>query len=137
MKTDVLFWDASALVPLAIEEAASAIACQIWIQSAEAHAWEWVSVEVDAALARRKASPGIWHNWHRIQQALCLYALRSEDIIQLRLLNRGICLRAADAGHLFLYHKIAQRIDMQLVTFDREMIVAAQNLGLRIHPDCL
>lgn len=125
------------MVPLLLEEERSAVVQDIWSTSAEAHAWEWVLVEVEAALVRRKANTDIWQDWRSIQTDLRLYSLPSEDLRNLRFFNRSLGLRAADVGHLFLYQNLVQRhFDIGLVTFDREMILAANRLGLPLHPAC-
>lgn len=137
MSGSVLFWDASALVPLMVEEDRSSLAREIWSEASESHAWDWILVEVDAALIRRRADQDMWQDWRNVQAGLRLYALQSGDIRNLRLLNRSIGLRAADAGHLFLFHTLVQRyFDFELITFDREMAAAGRRLGLPLHPAC-
>lgn len=137
MSGALLFWDASALVPLLLEEANSRLVRELWSNTREAHAWDWVLVEVDAALIRRKAGSLIWQDWKKIQLELRMYSIQNEDLRNLRTLNRGMGLRAADAGHLFLYYSLVQRFfELELITFDREMIEAASRLRLPLHPAC-
>jgi len=129
-----VFWDAGALVPLMIKEERSSEAQLAWRSASGHHAWEWALVEVDAALIRRQAGPDIWQEWQQIQKRLCLYSVPGGDLRALRTMNRGIGLRAADAGHLFLFHTLWQSIpELKLITFDQEMALAAKRLGLRIH----
>lgn len=138
VSASALFWDTSALLPLMVKESFSPVVRKIWAEHDSFHAWDWVLVEVDAALIRRKAGHEIWQDWRNVQKRLCLYSLENKDIQTLRTLNRGIGLRAADAGHLFLFHTLVHSIsDMALLTFDREMATAAQRLGLRVHPACI
>lgn len=49
--------------------------------------------------------------------------------------NRAIGLRAADAGHLFVFDRLFSEIpQLVLLTLDTEMAVAARNLSLPLHP---
>jgi hypothetical protein len=51
----------------------------------------------------------------------------------LKTFNRGVGLRAADAGHLFVMEHCAACLeDLVLVTFDSEMTMSAQRRGLAL-----
>ncbi|MCC5841809.1 MAG: type II toxin-antitoxin system VapC family toxin [Opitutales bacterium] len=138
MNSPGLFWDACALVPLLIKEVHSEEVQKVWRETGDAYAWEWVLVEVEACLIRRKASPEIWRDWRKMQRKLRLFALQPEDTGSLRLMNRSLGLRAADAGHLFIFNSLIHVFqDLQLISFDQEMVQAAQRLGLPIHSACI
>jgi hypothetical protein len=48
----------------------------------------------------------------------------------LRVFNRSLGLRAADAGHLYVFDQALRALpDLRLFTFDREMREAAQRLS--------
>lgn len=53
----------------------------------------------------------------------------------LRSFNRGVGLRAADAGHLYLMEQCLRGVpDLRLVTFDIEMRRAAAWRGIALEP---
>ncbi|MFO7724471.1 MAG: PIN domain-containing protein [Oceanipulchritudo sp.] len=58
-----VFFDTSVLVPLLIEEPGSVRAVELWKRAEVAWAWEWVVVEAEAALTRRRAPPEAWALW--------------------------------------------------------------------------
>lgn len=128
------FWDASAVVPLLIPEAASSLARGIWNDADESWAWDWLRVEVDAALIRRKADAGAWGVWRSVESQLNWIQLPPSEHHTLRSMNRSLELRAADAGHVYLLEKLASVYpELCLVSFDREMVEAAGRLGLGVH----
>jgi hypothetical protein len=92
---------------------------------------------VDAALTRRRAGPSVWRNWRELESRLNWIALETEDYPSVRLMNRELGLRAADAGYVFLFERLSAHLDgLAMATFDREMAEAVQSLGLQVHPDC-
>jgi predicted nucleic acid-binding protein len=132
-----VFWDASAVVPLVMEEKGSGAAGKIWLEADPVWSWNWLPVEVDAALTRRRAGPSVWRNWRELESRLNWIALETEDYPSVRLMNRELGLRAADAGYVFLFERLSGHLDgLALATFDREMAEAVQSLGLQVHPDC-
>jgi len=132
------FWDSSALVSLLVEEDMSEIARSIWAGPEQAWVWDWALIEVDSALTRRDAGEKAWSKWNEIQAVLFLSRLEEKHLESLRLLNRSIGLRAAEAGHLFMFEKLTVKIpNLQLVSFDRELSNAARRLGLMLHAECL
>lgn len=128
-----LYFDSSAVFPILLEEVHSASAIQA-IESAEiCFAWEWMQVEVDAALMRRKADAMTLRSWHKFLGRFNLLRLPEDAMREVCQFNRSTGLRAADAGHLFLFEQAAMEIrDLELVSFDREMLDAAEMLGLRV-----
>lgn len=49
--------------------------------------------------------------------------------------NRALGLRAADAGHLFVFDRLFSELpDLELLTLDAEMAAAARRIGLPLHP---
>ena len=90
-------------------------------------------MEAEAALVRQKADADAWAEWSRVARSLTLVELDSRDHGALRAFNRGLGLRAADAGHLFLFDRLGRELDgLQLATFDREMTEAAKELAMPI-----
>jgi predicted nucleic acid-binding protein len=133
-----LFWDASAVVPLLISEANSSLAGSIWKEGREIWAWNWLQVEVDAALIRRRADASIWRTWREMESRFDWSLLDQTDVSRLRSMNRGLGLRAADAGHVFVFERLcAEFPELHLVSFDQEMVAAARSLGFAVHPACI
>ena len=129
-----LCFDTSAIVALLLVERNSAQASHAWASTSRAWAWRWLEVETEAALVRRKASPLAWAQWRTV--AACFHWLDLEPAVwpQLRSFNRPLRLRAADAGHLFVFDRLLGAVPgLELVTFDREMSRAAEMLGLPLH----
>ncbi len=130
-----VYLDTSAVVPLLLEESMSAAMHRSWPDFSQRWAWDWILVEAEAALIRQKADAVVWRQWGKIAQSLTLVELPSEERNALRAFNRSMGLRAADAGHLFLFDRLSRHIDaLSLVTFDREMIRAAVDLQMALHP---
>lgn len=128
------FWDASAVVPLLLREAHSERASSAWRSTASAFGWEWTRIEVEAALLRRQSPPSVWRQWRTLNAEFVYARLDPTEISSLLAMNRGLGLRAADAGHIFVFERLCSELpDMQLVTFDREMSGAVTQLGLALH----
>jgi predicted nucleic acid-binding protein len=133
-----VFLDTSAVVPLVLKEAKTSDMHRCWSEFSRRWAWDWLILEAEAALIRQQADAFTWRQWNKVAQSLTLVELPSEDRNALRAFNRGIGLRAADAGHLFMFDRLSRHIDgIQLITFDREMILEAQKLHVELHPVCL
>jgi len=129
-----VFFDTSAIVPLVLAETYSEAMRSSWPDFTERWAWSWLVVEAEAALVRQKADVDAWAGWSRVTRSLNLIELNPRDHPALRAFNRGLGLRAADAGHLFLFDRLAREIDdMQLVTLDREMSHAAKDLAMPLY----
>lgn len=132
-----VFLDTSAVVSLLIREETTPQILRCWKNFTQKWAWDWLIIEAEAALIRQKADTQAWRQWNKVQQSLNLIESSIEDRGQLRAFNRGIGLRAADAAHLFLFEKLSRHVDeLSLVTFDREMMGAAKELRLPLHPVC-
>jgi predicted nucleic acid-binding protein len=132
-----IFWDSSAVVPLLLEEANSASALNVWREAGESMAWEWLRVEVEAALIRRMADAATWGQWRSLQRTITFVHLEAEELPALLALNRGCGLRAADAGHLFVLDRLCTELpDLSLLTFDGELSGAARVIGLPVHTSC-
>lgn len=133
-----LFWDASAVVPLMLPEKKSSVADCIWKEGKDIWAWDWLQVEVDAALIRRKGDASAWRTWRKIESMFDWSVMEQKDTGILRLMNRSLGLRAADAGHVYMFDRLSLELPgLLLVSFDREMVTAAQQLGLPVHPACI
>ena len=94
-----------------------------------------MSIETEAALIRQKADSTAWAAWRQISNTFTLCEFNSTRLAELRAFNRSLGLRAADAAHLFLFDQLATRLPgLQLLTFDNNMVQAAQALALPLHP---
>jgi uncharacterized protein len=131
------FWDTSAVIPLIMEEPHSASAIEIWQDSEAYWAWDWVHVEGEAALTRQSRTPEIWKQWLFISQQIHCVSLQPHQHASLRMMNRGLGLRAADAGHVYVFDRLLEVLpDLMMVSFDQEMLDALDQLGLPVHPGC-
>lgn len=128
-----VYFDTSAVMPLVLAEKYSDAVRGAWPDFTERWAWSWLVVEAEAALVRQRADADAWAEWSRVVRSLNLVELNPRDHGALRAFNRGLGLRAADAGHLFLLDRLSREFDgLQLLTFDREMRQAARNLSMPI-----
>ena len=126
------FFDTSAIVPLLIQESGSSRACAFWSRTETAWAWEWARVETEAALTRRRVGPDVWGQWRSLAGHISFLKLE-ESVAAICDVNRLLGLRAADAGHVFVAERLFRyQPELTLVTFDAEMQVAAERLGLRV-----
>lgn len=129
------FFDTSAVVPLLLMEPHSEAAGQLWETTTGRYAWQWLRVEAEAALVRRRAPSVAWSHWRTLETTINWIEPQKGWQTSLRLFNRGIGLRAADAGHLYVMEQCQQSIpSLQLITFDLEMRDAAKARGLACLP---
>ncbi len=129
------FFDTSAIVPLILKEPHSRAAGSLWKETSRRIAWQWLRMEVEAALVRRTAPPGAWRQWRVIEAAIDWVEPQAGWLEHLRSFNRGVGLRAADAGHLYLMEHCLRGVpDLRLVTFDNEMRDAASRRGIALEP---
>jgi predicted nucleic acid-binding protein len=127
------FFDTSAIVPLILRERHSDVACEVWNATSQAWAWRWMRVEAEAALGRRRAGSEAWRAWRSIASVVHWLDLGSADCLEICAFNRPLRLRAADAGHLFVFDRAAGVIpELKLVSFDGEMTAAARSLNLPV-----
>jgi len=128
-----VYCDTSAILPLVLPETHSAAMRSAWSDIAERWAWSWLVVEAEAALVRQNGDADAWAEWSRVARSLTLIELSPRDHSALRAFNRGLGLRAADAGHLFLFDRLNREFDgLQLITFNREMSRAARDLAMPV-----
>jgi predicted nucleic acid-binding protein len=126
-----VFFDTSAVIPLVLAEKHSEAVRRVWLDITERWAWSWLVVEAEAALVRQRADADAWAEWPRVLRSLNLVELNPRDHGALLAFNRGLGLRAADAGHLFLFDRLSREVDgLQMLTFDREMSQAAKKLAM-------
>jgi len=132
-----LFLDTSAWVPLLIREEASQRMWEVKKGAGSLWAWSWLQVETEAALARRGATSGAWRTWNQLRGEITWVSLESSELPTLCALNRAIGLRAADAGHLFVFERLFSVVsELELLTLDKEMAEAARGIGLPVHAAC-
>jgi predicted nucleic acid-binding protein len=128
-----LFWDTSALVALLFEEPRSEEAALASAATTSGHAWRWIRVEAAAALARRGASEERWKRMEDLLAGLRFTDLAPADLDAVCRANRQWRLRAADAGHFHCFRRAAYAMpDLQLVSFDDEMLAVARASGVQI-----
>ena len=128
-----LFFDTSAIIPLLLIEPHSPRASEAWAATEGLWAWRWMEVEAEAALGRRGCPPEAWAGWRAISARIHWLDLETDAWPQLRAFNRSLCLRAADAGHLFVLEQLVGIVPrIKLVTFDSEMQSAAKRIGLPV-----
>ncbi len=126
-----LFWDTSAVLSLVVEEPTSDSAREAWERSDLDFAWRWLVVEASAGLARRRASPGQWKLLDDILADIRYVDMPSGDVKALCRANREWALRAADAGHLYVFKKALLIMpDIELICFDRELCAIAKKQRL-------
>lgn len=137
------FWDTSALVPLLLEQEATAEAAELLSQDPEIVAWWGSAVECASAVARLRREERLTVSEE--EQALellnglrssWLEILPSEEVRQraLRLL-RVHPLRAADALHLSAARLWAGSTTRpELVTYDERLGLAARLEGFQVLP---
>jgi predicted nucleic acid-binding protein len=129
-----VYFDTSAVIPLVLAEKHTEAVRSAWPNISDRWAWSWLVVEAEAALVRQKADADAWTEWSRVLRSLNLVELNPSDHGALRAFNRGLGLRAVDAGHLFLFDRLSREVDgLQLLTFDREMSQAAKYLAMPLH----
>jgi len=132
-----IFLDASAVVPMLLEERHTAAALEVWRESEQAWSWDWMPVEADAALTRRRANASVWRGWRELEMRVNRVGLESGDYSVFRSMNRQMGLRAADAGYVFLFERLCAHLsDLALVTFDQETARAAKEMGLPVYSAC-
>ncbi|MEX2606634.1 MAG: hypothetical protein WD708_04750 [Kiritimatiellia bacterium] len=131
-----LYYDTSAWIPLILQESASLRMWEIKLTASEIWAWQWMKVETEATLTRRQASPECWRNWYLLKTEVNWVELDVHELETLCSFNRALKLRAADAGHLFVFDRIFSELpDLLLLTLDKEMSVAAKSIGAALHPE--
>ncbi len=128
-----LFFDTSAIIPLLLIEPHSPRASEAWAATDRLWAWRWMEVETESALSRRESPPEAWAGWRAISMRVHWLDLETDAWPRLRAFNRSLRLRAADAGHLFVFeHLVGIVPEIKIVTFDKEMLAAAKRLGLPV-----
>ncbi len=126
-----LFLDTSAVIPLLLQEPHTDSALAAIARAERLFAWRWMQVEAEAALARRRAPPPAWSEWRQLAASIHWLELNESSLPALCAFNRPLRLRAADAGHLFVFDRAITVVpDLHLVTFDHAMSEAATTLGL-------
>jgi len=128
-----LFYDTSAWVPLIIEESTSGRMWDVKMQAEEIWAWSWMQVETEATLVRRKAGPDAWRLWQVLKRDVNWVDLEPEFSTSLCMFNRALGLRAADAGHLFVYTRVfAQFPEVRFLCLDQELCAAAHRIAVPV-----
>jgi len=125
-----LVWDSSAVVALIFEEEATPLAVKAWERDPRPIAWRWMMIETHAALVRRGATPSNWADWRWRLDRFDWSELSPVALEHVMEANAGWKLRAADAGHVFVFEQfLDEGLDVGLVTFDREMRALCETKG--------
>jgi len=125
------FWDSSALVALLLQGPHSTAAQGIWSASGRAWCWKWTQVEVEAVLGQRRAQPATWAAWRRVMSAMQWLDLVPGAQPALCQFNRTARLSAPVAAQLFVFDRASAAVHgLQLLSFDRETILAAEMLSM-------
>lgn len=126
-----LYWDASALLSLVFQEPSSASARQAFACSSLDIGWRWAAVEATAGAIRRRANSAQWALLEEILAGIRYVDLEPDEVDKLCRINREWGLRAADAGHVYVFKKVTGMIsDLEMVCFDREMRSVVKRLDL-------
>jgi predicted nucleic acid-binding protein len=130
-----VFLDTSATVPLILLDPHSEAAAKVWAVVDQAWAWNWMRVEAEAALTRRRALPESWKQWRSLSQQVRWLEPSASFLSELCAFNRSMGLRSADAGHLFVCDRVMQAVpSLILATFDKELRRAADRIGIPVLP---
>ena len=127
------FWDTSAVIALILKDAFAPEAVKAMQTAEEYWAWEWLQIETDSALRRRRAGPEEFSGLNALLNQFQFLSLDRDDFPEIRdILNRHR-LRSADAGHFFCLRK-ARRLfpKLQFVCFDQELNQAARKEGIPV-----
>jgi hypothetical protein len=129
----LLFWDTSAILAAVFQEAKSPLAREAAAATSCGYAWDWLKVEAECVLARRRAAPTQWAALAALLAPFRFNPVVAGDLPAICVKNREWRLRAADAGHLYCFMRIASVIPgVQLVTFDDEMLAVARRLKFAV-----
>lgn len=136
------YWDASALVPLLIEEEATPIVRGWLAEDSRVVTWCWSRVEIVSAIERRVREGSVSRRQRRTALE-CLEVLSGAwdevtEVLAVRsragsLLARHP-LRAADAGQLGAALLLGEQLagPLEFVSLDRRLATAAEREGLRL-----
>ena len=128
-----LFWDTSAVVPLIFDEPHTLGALQAYQKGEGFFAWDWLTIETEAALSRRKARSFQWEKWSEISKLFQWVHLPQNEWADIRKQNRDWMLRATDAAHLYAFSRISRILpEIRLVTFDEEQRALATKNDFRL-----
>lgn len=128
-----LFWDTSAVVPLILQERHTDLALAAFAEAERFFAWDWMTVETEAALARRQARASQWEKWQELTRLFQWIHLPTNEWDEIRKRNRRWMLRAADAAHLYAFSRLSLLLpETRLVTFDEEQRRLASSKGFRL-----
>ena len=140
------YWDASALVPLIIEERSTGQARRWLTEDDHVTTWVWTRTEIISAIERR-VRQGLLSREQRRNALDCLDTLASEwdevtEVLAVRSRATSLLarhpLRAADAGQLGAALLVQSQVASELVfiSLDEKLSMAAEREGLRLrHPE--
>ena len=129
----VQFWDTSALVSLLFQERHTPLALKARDSGKRCIAWDWLQVEVQAAIHRRRGAQEMLRSMKLMLDQFQFFSVFPDDHQAIGRLLEKHRLRAADAGHLFCL-KQAKKMnpEIQFICFDDELNKAAEAEGIEI-----
>ena len=96
-------------------------------------AWDWLTLETESALSRRKARNSQWEKWSEISKLFQWVHLPQNEWADIRKQNRDWMLRATHAAHLYAFSRISRILpEVRLVTFDEEQRALATKNDFRL-----
>jgi hypothetical protein len=133
----ITFWDTSCLLPLVLKEEQQERSKRIWGENNEHVAWNWIRVEAESACIRQRATSQQWKDLRTIFDEMGGLDIPGHELDDLLLFNRAAQLRSADAGHLYCFRSLlVSNPQIQLASYDKEMLSAAHRMNFPIHPLC-
>ena len=136
------YWDASAIVPLLVQESASEWAYSHIKSDGSVVTWYWTVVEIRSAIERRMREGQLPRpDYRRLVDRLNALASEWDEVADglavrqqaVNLLGRH-ALRAADAGQLAAAQLVAEHnpASLEFVCLDRRLSEAAEREGFRV-----
>jgi hypothetical protein len=129
----IAYWDTSAFLPLLLQEprtAAALVAARLVTMN---FGWDWMRVEAEAGLRRRRAPAEAFKLMEGYFKKFQWVSVVSADHAGVCTLNERHRLRAADAGHFYCFSRLARALpEIQLIGFDDEMTSAARSERLNV-----
>lgn len=138
------YWDASALVPVLVNESGTSVVQPLFEADPEIVTWAWSVVEITGAIERRVRDGALDRRSRRlILDRLAEFSAGWDEVVDVVAVRRRArallarhSLRAADAGQLGAAQVVADvaGTDIPFVCLDERLAHAAELEGLRVLP---
>jgi hypothetical protein len=127
------FWDTSAVVALVSGDPFQVEALQARKTAEHYWAWDWLQMEAESALHRRRADECAFQDLGILLDNFRFLSLSRADFPELRKIFGKYRLRSADVGNLLCLQRIAKITpDIHFVCFDVELNRAARKEGIPV-----